>query len=238
MSVETHRVLLGACGWKHKAWLNTFYSEDLPEEWQLGFYSNEFPVVYVAASDWLDISDSDISNSDVIDLSEWSEDVSDSFRFILEIPANVLSNEQQFTSALNKAKTLAEYCLGLVFQVEEAIYNESVLLQKHIDMAQEFTAVCIDKGDTVLTTDIKNILSEKNVNEVWNGKSEEGADLEYGSLAISHISGDELDMSGLRKAVEVSLSRSNNECVSVLCLDGKPPSLEMLRNAEIILNLL
>lgn len=238
MSVETHRVLMGACGWKHKAWLNDFYSEDLPEEWQLGFYANEFPVVYVPASNWLVTSDPDAQDSGVIDLAEWTEDVSDSFRFILEIPADVLSNEQQFVSALNKAKTLEALCLGLVFQLNQFICDDLQLLQKHLDMAQELAPVCVDRCGITLTTEIKNLLLKRKVNQVWNGESQQDKSLECDSLAISLISGDNLDMAGLRKVVEVSLSRSNEECISVLCLDGNPPSLEMLRNAEIILNLL
>ncbi len=238
MSVETHRVLMGACGWKHKAWLNDFYSEDLPEEWQLGFYANEFPVVYVPASDWLDTSASDDRERDAIDVAEWTEDVSDSFRFILEIPADVLANEQQFVSAINKVKILESSCLGLVMQLNQAICDEVQLLQKHLSLAQALVPVCIDKCDITLTNEIKSLFLKNKVNLVWNGESQQDENLECGSLAINHVSGDKMDMASLRKVVEDSLSKSSEECISVLCLDGNPPSLETLRNAEIILNLL
>lgn len=229
MSVETHRVLLGACGWKHQGWLNNYYSEELPTDWQLGFYSNEFPVVYVSAADWLDASD----------LAEWTEDISDSFRFILEIPEHILENKQYFIKALEKAKTLDEFCLGLVLKLPQSLRDDSALFQQYLEMAQAVTHVCVDKGDTTLTASFKAMLVKNHVSEVWDGTLQENeGSLNGGYLAISHISGKELDMRALRKIIEVCLTASNENCISVLCLDGDPPSLELLRNADIILELL
>ena len=228
MSVETHRVLMGTCGWKHQAWNNDFYSEDLPEEWQLGFYSNEFPVVYVPASDWLDEDD----------IAEWTEDVSDSFRFILEIPENVLKDEEKFVAAINKAKSLGDFCLGLVFQLTPELYGDIQLIKKRLDEAQAVAPVCIDKCGTPFTSEFEQFLQKQNINEVWNGQEEKNKSVSRGPLSISRILGDKLEMSALRKVVEVCLSESSEDCVSVLCLDGEPPSLEQLRNADTILNLL
>ena len=230
MSVETYRVLMGACGWKHQAWLNDFYSEDLPEDWQLGFYSNEFPVVYVAAEDWLETAD----------FSEWTEDITDSFRFILEIPANVLNDEQLFDAALKKTKILGEFCLGLVFQLDQDIVKNISLFEKHLHMAKIISPVCIDKSNAELSDEFNDVLLKQDVSDVWHGESEEieNLKLKSGALAISRIACDGLDMAGLRKVIEVCLAVSDENCTSVLCLDGEPPSLEILRNANIILDLL
>ncbi|MCK4864767.1 MAG: hypothetical protein KAT06_05020 [Gammaproteobacteria bacterium] len=227
MSVETHRVLMGACGWKHQAWLDDFYTEDLPEEWQLGFYSNEFPVVYVPAAEWIDL-----------DVEEWTEDISDSFRFILEVSSDVLNDEHRFATALKKANSLGEFCLGLILQVNQNLQDDIQLFQKRLDKAQEIAPVCIDKCGTELTKEFKNTLINQNISEVWNGEPREGESLNRGSLAVSRISGDNLAMADLRKVIEGCLVVSNDERTSVLCIDGKPPSLELLRNADIILNLL
>lgn len=232
MSVETHRVLIGACGWKHQAWENDFYDDDLPEDWQLGFYSNEFPVVYVPASDWLN----EVNNE--INLVEWTDDVSDEFRFILEMPDNILTDEKSFNAALIKAKDLGDLCLGLVVQLNPNSLKDAQRFQKQIQQAKEIAPVCIDKKDTVLTNEFKNILEEENFSEIWDGKSSDSESLKRGSLAITHVLGDDLDMAGLRRVIEVALFASNENCISVLCMGGNPPSLEKLRNAEIILNLL
>lgn len=227
MSVETHRVLIGACGWKYQAWLNDFYDDDLPEDWQLGFYSNEFSVVYISASDWLDETC----------LDEWKEGVSDAFRFILEVPADVIQDPQRFTSALTKAKILEKFCLGLVFHVNQVVMENVKIFENHLHLALAYTHVCIDKQDISLTEEFNKILTEKNISEVWDGKSADTESLKRGSLAISHVFANDLDMLELRKVIEVSLSVSEH-CISVLCLDGNPPSLEKLHNAETILNLL
>ena len=226
MSVETHRVLMGTVGWKYQDWLHDFYSEDLPEDWQLGFYSNEFPVVYVPASDWIEESG----------LDEWEDEVEESFRFILEVPADVILEPQRFTAALKKAKILGNLCLGLVFQVNQVVMENVTLFERHL--ATAFVPVCIDKQDVLLTEEFKEILAEKNISEVWDGKSAETESLKRGSLAISHVYANDLNMKELRKVVDTSLSASSEDCISVLCLDGNPPSLENLRNAETILNLL
>ena len=232
MSVETHRVLIGACGWKHQAWLNDFYDDDLPEDWQLGFYSNEFSVVYIPAADWLNEVNHEVN------LVEWTDDVSDIFRFVLEMPENILTDEQNFNTALTKAKELGDLCLGLVFQLNPSTLKDAQAFQRQIQRAKEIASVCIDKKDTVLTNEFKNILEKENISEVWDGKSTDSESLKKGSLAITHVLGDDLDMAGLRRVIEVALSASNENCISVLCIDGNPPSLEKLRNAEIILNLL
>ena len=228
MSIETHRVAIGACGWKHAAWLDEFYAEDLPEDWQLGFYSNEYSVVYVPASDWLDHSD----------LEEWGDDVSESFRFILEIPAQLLGDDAAYTSALKKAKGLSEFCLGLVFLLDANICNESGLFQSRYREASVIAPVCVDKSGYECSADIEQILLENNISELWNGKSSEVEGLGRGRLAITRISSDDLDMRSLRAVIETCLSVSSDDCISVLVIEGEPPSLEMMRNADTLLNLL
>lgn len=228
MSAETHRVLMGACGWKHQAWTENYYSDDLPEDWQLGFYSNDFPLVYVPASDWLNIED----------LAEWTEDVSESFRFVLGLSSDVLDDETRFLAAVDKVKLLGDLCLGLVFQLNPNICNDKELLEQRLKIVQSITSVCVDTNENALSDEFNTLLSKYKVSEVWKGKSDDEERFQRGSLSVSVISGDEFDMAGLRKVVEHCLSVSNEGCTSVLCLDGNPPSLELLRNADIILNLL
>ena len=228
MSVETYRVLMGTCGWKHRAWLNDFYSEDLPEDWQLGFYSNEFPVVYVPAVDWVNEEN----------LSEWTEDVSETFRFIMEVSTELLNNESQFLDAIDKIKSLNESCLGIVFKLSQNLCNDTELLQERLLVAQTIAPVCVDTNDAVLSSDFTDFLLEHNISKVWDGNLDKKEGLNQGALAISLVSSNQLDMANLRKEIEVCLSASNNERMSVLCFEGTPPSLEILRNANIILNLL
>lgn len=45
-------VLIGTEGWQHEAWLGSFYPEDLPEDWQLDYYSNLYRVLLVPYAVW------------------------------------------------------------------------------------------------------------------------------------------------------------------------------------------
>jgi len=38
-------IYLDAYGWRNQHWLNVIYHEDLPEDWQLSYYSNVFNTV-------------------------------------------------------------------------------------------------------------------------------------------------------------------------------------------------
>ena len=68
---------LGSRGWRHESWDEDFYPDDLPEDWQLSYYANEFSTVLIPADYWL---------ADDIDLDDWCEDVPESFVFYLEYP--------------------------------------------------------------------------------------------------------------------------------------------------------
>ena len=228
MSVETHRVLIGASGWKHQTWLQDFYDEDLPEDWQLSFYANEFPLVYVPISHWLNNEE----------LGQWCEDTAESFRFILEIPNDIVNNEDAFLSAMQKAKLLKGGCLGFVFQINNQNAITPSLLQLHINEAKKIAPICIEKDENLLSDDIKQILVNENISAVWDGKSNYNAENKRGSLSIAMIKSENLDMANLRTIIEHCLTASNEHNTSALCFSGEPPSLALLRNANIILNLL
>ena len=44
---------VGTVGWQHKDWLDGFYPEGMPEDWQLDFYSNIYSAVLVPQTDWV-----------------------------------------------------------------------------------------------------------------------------------------------------------------------------------------
>ena len=69
---------LGAYGWQHQHWQNLFYPEDLPQDWRLSFYANEFTAVIVPASYW----------QGDYDVEQWCEQLPSRFRFYLEYPAS------------------------------------------------------------------------------------------------------------------------------------------------------
>jgi len=71
------RLLLGFSGWPLD-WPD-YYPDDLPEEWQMGYYSNDADALVLSA-DELDAIDTD-------DLEEWCDDLPGHFRFYLKVDA-------------------------------------------------------------------------------------------------------------------------------------------------------
>jgi hypothetical protein len=64
-------------GWDSDGWVDNYYPEELPPEWRLTYFSNEFPAVLVPFSRWTAI--------DADELRRWANDVHDNFRFYLEL---------------------------------------------------------------------------------------------------------------------------------------------------------
>jgi len=65
-------------GWELAGWDGTFYPEDLPHDWRLTYFANEFPAVIVPSGHWM--------QADTSQVSAWVEDVHDGFRFYLAGP--------------------------------------------------------------------------------------------------------------------------------------------------------
>ena len=73
----SHRLIVGARGWDHAGWRGAFYPEDLPQEWRLTYYANEFTGVLVPESVW--------RAADPETIAIWCDDVTDGFLFFLEL---------------------------------------------------------------------------------------------------------------------------------------------------------
>jgi hypothetical protein len=72
-----HRIRIGSLGWDHKDWQGQFYPDDLPADWRLSYYANEFSVVLVPFSVW--------TADECAKCVTWHDDVPESFRFVLDI---------------------------------------------------------------------------------------------------------------------------------------------------------
>lgn len=70
-------LMIGSVGWDHPAWGEQFYPDDLPPEWRLTYYANEFPLLLLSVDVWL--------AGDREQFCGWREDVSERFRFVLDV---------------------------------------------------------------------------------------------------------------------------------------------------------
>jgi hypothetical protein len=95
---------IGARGWDHAGWMGGFYPDDLPHDWRLGYYANEFSLVLVPAEQWCVASSSE--------LEDWAEAVPGAFGFYLEMAAQA----DVYLPALKRAaEVLAVQLRGVVF---------------------------------------------------------------------------------------------------------------------------
>ena len=101
--LTTSGLRVGAYGWQHPHWLGSFYPDDLPADWQLGYYANEFNTVLVPAQ-YLQAEDCDIE--------QWLDDVHEAFRFYLQAPIAEMSS-QQFEQQCSQ---FGDYLGGVVVQ--------------------------------------------------------------------------------------------------------------------------
>lgn len=227
-----YRILIGANGWLHTAWQDGFYPDDLPEDWHLGFYSNEFPVVLLTAQLWPRING---------EIAEWLEDCNDELGFVCEIPGSLLAltDRDKVISSINeyieKLLVLQEHLLAIILPVQKM----SASLEAIINEINSPVPVCIQLNNETVAEESMSIqkMCEKNRWPlVWQGNGD-AAGLGYGSIAMSRINTHDMDMRQLRDVVETILRQTTLEQTAVLIIDGEPPDIAMIRNANVILDL-
>ena len=94
-----HPLRIGTRGWRHKAWQETFYDVNLPQEWQLSWYANHLRSVWVPADRLHAIS--------LDEIAVWIEDTDPDFRFIVEI-ASASAYPETDAKHVSKAKAVAK----------------------------------------------------------------------------------------------------------------------------------
>jgi len=66
---------LAAYGWERADWLTDYYPEDLPEDWRLDYYANEYRQVLVPATYW----------NDSPDTSDWADLAGQGLEFYFQV---------------------------------------------------------------------------------------------------------------------------------------------------------
>lgn len=113
------QIHVGACNWQHSSWLGSFYPEDLPEEWRLSYYANEFHTVLVPA-----YITSTLGRGK---LQTLFDDVTSRFIFIFEVDDNSLSD---CISNFNSEKTDQSLIVANFSRSKKEIVTEDVIIQR------------------------------------------------------------------------------------------------------------
>ena len=228
--MSEHVVLIGACGWLHEGWSGEFYPEDLPEEWRLGYYGNEYQVVMVPASYW---------SSQAGKIAEWLEESDESLKMVCEWPAQG-AGAAQLDAARQGIEALAERVLAILIPIEADISESDLTIYK--GLANSYP-LCFDlktSEGTVreqLTAWLAAQLAGLDYSLVWDGVPDSKPGPEAGTVKLTRISG-EVEPKQLRTMFEAIIASSTDNIEQVLIVDGEPPSMKLLSNAGIILDLL
>ena len=176
-----HGLRLGARGWQHPGWATDFYPDDLPEDWQLSYYANEFHALLLPLSTLRSL---DCEPAELID------EVPEGFRFYL------LDDLQ--CSAEQRAEQAAVFqpCLGGV--IDHSL--QRMLLDSHNQpLAQDDPASRLwtpqqggASGIAVLA------LGDLDLRR-WRGQMEQFSRDSGGNLQALFVSDEQIDISALHQ---------------------------------------
>jgi len=217
-------ILIGACGWIHSKWCTDFYPQDLPADWQLSYYANEFPVVLVTPQEW---------NFATADAGHWCEETDASFHFVVEITLNSVETVPQ---QLDKIAGFGARCAGLLVRIN--LEMEVTAVKALLDVLDTAWPICLDFGDDNTPADtLLPLLRERRIGWCWHGDGSADG-LALGSLAVTRIRNEQSNPRQIRHWVETALRNSTEQRQSILLFEGEPPDIAAMRQAQIILDLL
>lgn len=100
MNAPSPQLSIAARGWQHPGWCGSYYPDDLPEDWRLDYFANEFRQVLLPFEDW--------SVLGLDDIDQWVDATDEGFRFFVELPANGMT-----AHALDRLQALGPKLAGI-----------------------------------------------------------------------------------------------------------------------------
>lgn len=226
-NMSDYEILMGACGWQYDQWDTQYYPEDLPAEWRLAYYGNEFPVVLIPESYWHDSTQS---------VADWIEESEERPVFIAELPSRRLLQGQDLSvdQWLEQLAPLRSRLIGISCPVDDANALPDLLEPLPPDIP-----LCVEPRTPLSDEDLGALVAQapRSVGCCWHGQGDASC-MHAGPLSIARVDSRQITARELRAVVETCLSAAGEGRRVALLVDGDPPDLETLRNAEVILDLL
>jgi hypothetical protein len=230
-------ILVAARGWSYPSWHGSFYPDDLPEDWRLSYYSNEFRAVVVPASEWVEL--------DCAELERWAEDVPEEFLFYLEVE-DLLTDWEQTAETI---KPLAHQLGGLLLRSVEVDVDLS-MISANIAAASKLMPVSLMLPDGVQPSEAgKKLLKEVGVQCGWNvGEGKPDWMDSDPRLAVVRVAGNKnFTARQWRETIETSMqqgvtqgvikgdaSGGAKKCTMLMMIDSDTPKINDLRTAMMI----
>jgi len=200
---------VGATGWEFGPWEQSYYPEDLPEDWRLTYYSNDFPVVRLPTSRLAAASDNEVQ--------EWLDETNGQFRFVVELDC------PQDAALEARLATLRPKLLAVIVPRDGAIQPGEALAGLPRVMAKAEDQSC-------------ELHLQAGVGHCWNGQGAPcwGDDIALVCLAAS----DYKDMRRLKEVIAACQPALEEGRQLVLLFEGQAPDVEVMHNARTIAELL
>ncbi|MEN8177108.1 MAG: hypothetical protein ABFS39_00630 [Pseudomonadota bacterium] len=192
-------------GWDYPAWVEEFYPEDLPEDWRLSYFANEFSEVLVPQVSWVDAGTDQ--------LQSWIDDVSEDFRFFLEI-----SDPVELSICDKQAEVLGSNLGGLVLAQNIAEKG----------WCKEFVAMDQQHGGKVFLMTEASFYKPMPTFPQSAGMG----------VALSFTGKDCGDLAAQRGFFQQLQEKVQPDAQVLLCFAGAPPALESINKLRLLARLM
>jgi len=226
MTTKSHTdITVAARGWSYPAWNDSFYPDDLPEDWQLAYYSNEFRAVMVPAAEF--------ANVDPLEVERWVEDVVEGFEFYLEV-TDLFIDWAKFALA---AKLLGTHLKGILLR-PLTVDEDLAMIAPSLDAAAVLAPVCVLLPEGVAISDNgRGLLAQHEAELCWN--THEGKPgWRGGGFVVARVKGNNhYTPKEWRETIEACLRCNNGSTIRrkvLLMVEHESPEPDALRAAMMI----
>ncbi|HEC20051.1 MAG TPA: DUF72 domain-containing protein [Gammaproteobacteria bacterium] len=225
MSTSHTEIIVAARGWSYDNWLDNFYPDDLPEDWQLAYYSNEFRAVVVPARE--------LAALDALEVERWVEDTPGEFEFYLEVE-DLLIDWDAFVETV---KPLGGQLRGILLRPVE-VDEDLAMIASSLDAATSQAPVCVLLPEDVGPSQAgRDLLQQHGVELCWNADEGEPG-WRGGGFTVARVTGNKhYTPREWRETIEACLrceNTSGDKRRVLLMVEQERPDPDALRAAMMI----
>ena len=152
-------IVIGACGWDHEQWQEQFYPDDIPSDWRLGYYANEFESVLVPFNVW--------SAVDIDEIENWFDDIPDEFELFFEVNPDACnaSVKKMLSHELFSQRQVVFSAVSLSFElpkctVEQGTILDCVLKDEKVSKDEKIAILRFSSEDVIKVEEIRQIIEK------------------------------------------------------------------------------
>lgn len=221
----------GTCGWNHDAWAGAFYPDDLPDDWRLSYYSNEFDTVLVPVNGFDSVTSQEVE--------QWYEDTRDDFLFFIKLPDSVNLCDPELSSLLDRIGLLGARLGGILLPAGLTREQENQVARMEIQCALYMELEQQNLPDYVETALSDSSADRCHAYALHQPSSIVGASSAALSLFIVEKTGEQpYDLRKLRTLVEGIMAGVTDDNRVTILLGGHPSVTEDVRNIRIMADLM